>query len=84
MYADFVLDIWIQAGIVIVTVVITIMGLRRTLRQNRKNTELRMFATIQAAKLRQMQGNSNPDSDPGSDPQGEEGAENPPGADHGS
>jgi len=72
MYADFVLDIWIQVGIVIVTLVVTIMGLRRTLRKTKENTELRMYATVEAAKLRQKQGTSSPDSGPGLDPQDEE------------
>ena len=65
MYADFVLDIWVEVGIVIVTVVVTIMGLRRTLRKARENTELRMHATVEAAKLRQKQSTSGSGSRPG-------------------
>ena len=82
MYADFVLDIWIQVGIVVVTVVVTIMGLRRTLRRNRENTELRMYATVEAAKLRHNQGTHSFDEDSGSNPQNEKGEDASPDTEH--
>ena len=75
MYADFVLDIWIEVGIVIVTVVVTIMGLRRTLRKARESTELAMYATVKAAKLRYDQDPSSPDAGSRSDPPDEKSKE---------
>jgi NADH:ubiquinone oxidoreductase subunit 6 (subunit J) len=59
MYEEALMEIWVRVGEVVLLVVFVVMGVRKALRQNSKNTELRMLATVEAAKLkaREKEGN---------------------------
>ena len=52
IYAETVLEIWIDVGIGILLVFFAIQGLRKALKQNSRKTELRMLVSIKAERLK--------------------------------
>lgn len=52
MYAETVLEIWIDIAAAILLVLFVIQGFRKAFRQQSKRMELRMMATVEAQKLR--------------------------------
>jgi hypothetical protein len=58
MYAETVLEIWIDVGMGILLVFFAIQGLLKALRLNSRKTDLRMLATVKAEKLKMQHGGS--------------------------
>ena len=52
MYAETVLEIWIDVGIGILLVFFSVLGLRKAFKDNSHNTELKMLATVESEKIK--------------------------------
>jgi len=52
MYEEALMEIWSQVGEIVLLAVFVVMDVRKALRKSSKNAELRMPATVEAAKLK--------------------------------